>query len=45
MVISNNLLFKNYNNYIIIIRKGFLINSFKENEKSLINLIGGLNEQ
>ncbi|MGN1379354.1 MAG: ribonuclease P protein component [Bacilli bacterium] len=41
---SNNLLFKNYNNYIIIIKKGFLLNSFQQNKLSLINLLGGINE-
>ncbi|MDD5865202.1 MAG: ribonuclease P protein component [bacterium] len=42
MVYLNNLLFKKYNNYIIIIRKGFLLNSFKQNELSLIDLLGGI---
>lgn len=42
MVYLNNLLFKKYNNYIIIIKKGFLLNSFKQNELSLIDLLGGI---
>ena len=42
MVYLNNLLFKKYNNYIIIIKKGFLLNSFKKNELSLIDLLGGI---
>lgn len=42
---NNNFLFKNYRNYIIIIKKGFLCLSYKDNVESLKKLIGGLNEK